>query len=93
MNANDVRMLVERSEPIEGFSEFIRDVVAARFVKFSGAPITVIDSDIKNYFNGHIPAARIVRAFYDAGFVATYKCDDRPCAEPYFEVILPPGNV
>jgi hypothetical protein len=92
MNANDVRMLVERSEPIDGFGDFIRDVVAERFIRSSGSMIRVYRSDIIRHLNNDIDAGRITRAFYGAGFVATYRCDDRPCAEPYFEVVLPPGN-
>jgi phenylalanyl-tRNA synthetase beta subunit len=85
-------MLMKTSEPINGFSDFIRDVVAEKFINQMSTTIRIDHNTVNSYFGARVNAARVIRSLYNAGFVATYKCDDRPCAEPYFEIILPPEN-
>lgn len=86
MNASEMRKKLEISNRCDNLDEWINSYLFKRFCETSRDVVAVNSSDFVQFGwkNSHFEAAMEAR-----GYIVDYKCDDRPCTSPYFEIRLP----
>lgn len=89
ITANDVRKKLKEINLCDGIDEWIEEYLIPKFVLSPVA--TVSDSIIDRGGKGWTKDSFTV-AMRQRGFAVEYYCEDRPCGQCYYKIILPPGN-
>ena len=89
ITANGVRKKIKEINLCDGIDEWIEEYLIPKFVL--SPTVTVSDSVIG--WSGKLWGKNsFIAAMQQRGFVVEYYCEDRPCGQCYYKIILPPGN-
>ena len=89
ITANDVRKKLKEINLCDGIDEWIEEYLIPKFVL--SPVVTVSDSAIGRGGKGWTKDTFTV-SMRRRGFAVEYYCEDRPCGQCYYKIILPPGN-
>lgn len=86
--AQDMQKAMKDSLTCDGLDTWLREDLSIRFVKANAASTTrslqVDTRDVKWGRNAFINAMAL------RGFTVAYRCEDRPCSSPYYEIGFQP---
>lgn len=69
--------------------EYIKTELRDKFISCGNLTTNVYSSQIQRYFNKYGMTDKVQKRLEMLGYVVEYKCEDRPCAEPYLVVTIP----
>lgn len=85
--AQQVYQAATSKQVIEGLDKWIEDYLVGRFTERGLEPVGVNYKTVAG--KGWLKEG-FMRAMELRGFKVDYKCDDRPCSDPYYEIRIPP---
>ena len=89
ITVNDVHKKLKEINLCDGIDEWIEEYLIPKFTlnPVVKVPDGVIGRGGKGWSKDSFAVAMRLR-----GFAVEYYCEDRPCGQCYYKIILPPGN-
>lgn len=90
MNANEMAKLLKNHDSCAGLDEWIKTELFTRFCRSGTGKVNVDTLYIRNCGWG---CDEFEFAMRSRLYIIEYKCEDRPCASPYYIISLPVENI
>ena len=82
MNAQEMYKALNTVSACDGLDKWIEHILFDRMQKSSNMKVSM-DTKVVPYNQ-----ASFMREMRNLGYSVEYKCDDRPCASPYYEISI-----
>lgn len=89
ITANDVRKKLKDINMCDGIDQWIEEYLIP---KFALKPVATVSDKIIGWGGNGWSKDSFTVAMQQRGFAVEYYCEDRPCGQCYYKIILPPGN-
>ena len=89
ITASDVRKRLKEINLCDGIDQWIEDYLIS---KFAISPVVTVPDNIIDWGGKGWVKNSFTVAMQQRGFAVEYLCEDRPCGQCYYKIMLPPGD-